>query len=425
MSKANQHILIVDDELEIRKIIQEILNDEGYSTAIASSADEARKQANKKKPDLVLLDIWMPDEDGISLLKDWATQAESNFPVIMISGHATIETAIKATKLGAKDFIEKPVSMEKLLSSTAVVLSQNSMGEDACSHLLENTPAFIKTLESFEIDVQQQKIFVIQSEEGLDKAAWARAIHSKHLSRDMGFKVLSNSQKESRSGQKNNNLYVELDNAEPAAIFIGDIKNLSNDEKEVISKKLIVYSRNRASKIFIGVEDIDEASFLGEQNIVLLEVPPLRNALKDIPQMLEEAIKFFVERDGHGYRRFSLASQNMLSKYQWPGNLRQLLDLVQALLSRKDKEIVNVEEVQEIITLQGPGGNILMENNILSLSMREAKKLFERAYLVRQMELVGGKISELSRRVDMERTNLYRKLQSLDIEYKKKKKPTS
>ena len=148
MSKTKQHILVVDDELEIRKIIQEILNDEGYSTAIASSADEARKQASKKKPDLVLLDIWMPDEDGISLLKDWTKQTESNFPVIMISGHATIETAIKATKLGAKDFIEKPVSMEKLLSSTAEVLSQTAIGEDACSHLLESIPTFIETVDS-------------------------------------------------------------------------------------------------------------------------------------------------------------------------------------------------------------------------------------------------------------------------------------
>ena len=425
MSKKKQHILIVDDELEIRKIIQEILNDEGYSTAIASSADEARKQANKKKPDLVLLDIWMPDEDGISLLKHWTKQTESNFPVIMISGHATIETAIKATKLGAKDFIEKPVSMEKLLSSTAEVLSQAAMGEDACSHLLESIPTFIETVESFEIGAQQKKILVIQSEEGLDRAAWARVIHSKHLSGDTRFKMLRSSQKEAPPGQKNNNLSTELDSEESATIFISDIKNLPNDERAAISKKLIIRSKNRAARIFIGVEDIEEVSFLGEQNIVLLEVPPLRNALKDIPQMLEETIKFFVERDGYGYRRFSLASQNMLSKYQWPGNLKQLLDLVQALLSRKDKEIVNIDEVQEIITLQGPGGNILMENNILSLSMKEAKKLFERAYLVRQMELVGGKISELSRRVDMERTNLYRKLQSLDIEYKKKKKPTS
>jgi len=425
VSKKKQHILIVDDELEIRKIIQEILNDEGYSTAIASSADEARKQVSNKKPDLVLLDIWMPDEDGISLLKHWTKQTESNFPVIMISGHATIETAIKATKLGAKDFIEKPVSMEKLLSSTAEVLSQSAIGEDACSHLLESIPTLIETVENFEISAQQKKILVIQSEEGLDKAAWARAIHSKHLSRDIGFKKIGSSQKESRSDQKNNNLYQALDNEEPTTIFISDIKNLPNDERVAISKKLIASSRNRAAKIFIGTEDPDEASFLGEQNTILLEIPPLRSMLKDIPQMLEETIKFFVERDGHGYRRFSLASQNMLSKYQWPGNLKQLLDLVQALLSRKDKEIINIDEVQEIITLQGPGGNILMENNILSLSMKEAKKLFERAYLIRQMELVGGKISELSRRVDMERTNLYRKLQSLDIEYKKKKKPTS
>ena len=315
--------------------------------------------------------------------------------------------------------------MEKLLSSTAEVLSQTAKGGDACSHLLQSIPTFNETVESFELGAQQKKILIIQSEEGLDRAAWARAIHSKHLIGDIEFKRFGSSQKAAHPGQKNNNLNAALDSEESATIFISDIKNLPHDERSAISKKLIKHSKKHAAKILIGVEDIEEVSFLGEENIVLLQVPPLRNMLKDIPQMLEEAIKFFVERDGHGYRRFSLASQNMLSKYQWPGNLRQLLDLVQALLSRKDKEIVNIDEVQEIITLQGPGGNILMENNILSLSMKEAKKLFERAYLVRQMELVGGKISELSRRVDMERTNLYRKLQSLDIEYKKKKKPTS
>ena len=425
MNKLKIKLLIVDDEKDIRDSLKDILIDEGYEIQLASNALEAKKLKLSQTFDLILLDIWMPDEDGISLLKDWTKQAESDFPVIMISGHATIETAIKATKLGAKDFIEKPVSMEKLLSSTAEVLSQATMGEDACSHLLESIPTFIETVESFEIGAQQKKILVIQSEEGLDRAAWARAIHSKYLSGDTGFKILCSSQKEAPPGQKNNKFSTEFDSEESTTIFISDIKNLPNDERVAMSKKLIANSRNRAAKIFIGVEDPDEASFLGEENITLLEIPPLRNMLKDIPQMLEETIKFFVERDGHGYRRFSLASQNMLSKYQWPGNLKQLLDLVQALLSRKDKEIINIDEVQEIITLQGPGGNILMENNILSLSMKEAKKLFERAYLIRQMELVGGKISELSRRVDMERTNLYRKLQSLDIEYKKKKKPTS
>tara|TARA_X000000368_G_scaffold346438_1_gene285758 strand:- start:194 stop:1471 length:1278 start_codon:yes stop_codon:yes gene_type:complete len=425
MSKTKQHILVVDDELEIRKIIQEILSDEGYSTATASSADDARKQAKEKKPDLVFLDIWMPEEDGISLLKDWTKQPESDFPVIMISGHATIETAIKATKLGAKDFIEKPVSIEKLLSSAAEVLSQNKIRQNIFSHLIQNTFSLLKTLESFEAIVQQKKIFVMQSEEGLEKAAWARAIHSNYLSDEAEFIDLRNNQNDAQLDKKKNDLYAMLEEDKPNTVFIDDIKKLSDDELAATTKKIIARSKKKTLKIFIGVTDIDEAFFLGEQNIIALKIPPLRNLLKDVPQMLDETIKFFVERDGHEYRRLSLASQNMLSKYQWPGNLRQLVDLVQALLSRKDKEIVNVDEINEIITLQGPGGNILIENNILSLSMRDAKKLFERAYLNRQLDLVDGKISELSRRVDMERTNLYRKLQSLDIEYKKKKKPTS
>ena len=424
MSKP-KHILIVDDELEIRKIIQEILNDEGYSTSTASSAEEARIEAKNKKPDLVFLDIWMPEEDGISLLKDWTSQSEKEFPVIMISGHATIETAIEATKLGAKDFIEKPVSIEKLLASAQEVLSQSITGEDVFSHLVENIPAFKKTLDEIDLLAEQGSVFIIQSEEGVDKTAWCKALHLRKYSEQGEFKKLEFSEKESINDDGQNRLFEPLDDEKNSILFIENIGKLSEDEKALISEKLLAHSSQSKLKIFIGVSRIDEATFMDEQKLTTLNIPPLRSSLKEVPEMLDETVKFFVEKDGHGYRRFSLASQNMLSKYQWPGNLRQLVDLVQALLSRKDKEIVNVDEIKEIITLQGPGGNILIENNILSLSMKEAKKLFERAYLTRQLELVGGKISELSRRVDMERTNLYRKLQSLDIEYKKKKKTTS
>jgi len=420
-----KHILIVDDELEIRKIIQEILNDEGYSTSTASSAEEARIEAKNKKPDLVFLDIWMPEEDGISLLKDWTSQSEKEFPVIMISGHATIETAIEATKLGAKDFIEKPVSIEKLLASAQEVLSQSITGEDVFSHLVENIPAFKKTLDEIDLLAEQGSVFIIQSEEGVDKTAWCKALHLRKYSEQGEFKKLEFSENESINDDGQNRLFEPFDDEKNSILFIENIGKLSEDEKALISEKLLAHSSQSKLKIFIGVSRIDEATFMDEQKLTILNIPPLRSSLKEVPEMLDETVKFFVEKDGHGYRRFSLASQNMLSKYQWPGNLRQLVDLVQALLSRKDKEIVNVDEIKEIITLQGPGGNILIENNILSLSMKEAKKLFERAYLTRQLELVGGKISELSRRVDMERTNLYRKLQSLDIEYKKKKKTTS
>ena len=424
MSTA-KHILIVDDELEIRKIIQEILNDEGSSTSSASSAEEARVEVNKKKPDLVFLDIWMPEEDGISLLKDWTNQPETDFPVIMISGHATIETAIEATKLGAKDFIEKPVSIEKLLASAQEVLSQNLIGEDVFSHLVQNTPPFKKTLDEFESPSKQNNIFVLQAEEGLEKSAWARALYLSKYS-DMGeFLKIDFNRKGFVENEENDAFHKELENENNSVVYIENINKLSEGEKSNIRHRIMIYAKKNTAKIFIGISEKEEADFMDEESLTEIIIPPLRSSLKEVPQILDETVKFFVERDGHDYRRFSLAAQNMLTKYQWPGNLRQLVDLVQVLLSRRDKEIVNVDEIQEIITLQGPGGNILIENNILSLSMKEAKKLFERAYLTRQLELVGGKISELSRRVDMERTNLYRKLQSLDIEYKKKKKKTT
>ena len=424
MSKS-KHILIVDDELEIRKIIQEILNDEGYSTSSASSADEARTEANKKKPDLVFLDIWMPKEDGISLLKDWTSQPETNFPVIMISGHATIETAIEATKLGAKDFIEKPVSIEKLLASVQEFLAQSIIGEDIFSHLVQNTPAFKKTLDEINLLVKENNIFVLQAEEGTEKAAWVRALYLSQFS-DMGqLQKIEFSGEERLENEESDALYKALENGNNSLVYIENIHKLSETEKSTIREGLMASSKKSKAKIFIGISAKEETAFINQEGFTELNIPPLRASLKEIAKILDDAVKFFVEKDGHGYRRFSLAAQNMLSKYQWPGNLRQLVDLVQSLLSRRDKEIVNVDEIQETITLQGPGGNILIENNILSLSMKEAKKLFERAYLTRQLELVGGKISELSRRVDMERTNLYRKLQSLDIEYKKKKKTTS
>ncbi len=424
MSKL-KHILIVDDELEIRKIIQEILNDEGYSTSTASSAEEARIEANNKRPDLVFLDIWMPEEDGISLLKDWKSRSEREFPVIMISGHATIETAIEATKLGAIDFIEKPVSIEKLLTSAEEVLSQDIVGEDVFSHLVQNIPAFKSILDEFSILTENESVFIIEAEEGVDKTAWCKALHSLKYNEQGAFKRLEFNENESTNDHDQNGFFESFDDKKNSALFIEHIEKLPEDEKALVSQKLKTCSTENTLKIFIGASGTDEATFLNKDNLTTLNIPPLRSSLKEVPEILDETVKYFVDRDGHDYRRLSLAAQNMLSKYQWPGNLRQLVDLVQALLSRKDKEIVNVDEIQEIITLQGPGGNILIENNILSLSMKEAKKLFERAYLTRQLELVGGKISELSRRVDMERTNLYRKLQSLDIEYKKKKKTTS
>ena len=154
----------------------------------------------------------------------------------------------------------------------------------------------------------------------------------------------------------------------------------------------------------------------------LLDLPPLRRCLQDIPELIKSFIDYFSITEKLMTRRFSLAAQNMLTKYAWPGNIKQLKNMVHATLLRPDKEIVNIEEIEETLTLQGPSGDLLVQKDILSMTMIEAKEQFEKAYLSRQLELVGGKVTELARRVDMERTNLYRKLSSLDIDYKNKKK---
>ena len=152
----------------------------------------------------------------------------------------------------------------------------------------------------------------------------------------------------------------------------------------------------------------------------VINLPPLRQCLQDIPELLKGFIDYFGSTEQLTPRRFSLAAQNILTKYAWPGNLKQLKNMVHATLLRHGKEIVNIEEIEETLTLQGPSGDLLVQKDILSMTMVEAKEQFEKAFLSRQLELVGGKVTELARRVDMERTNLYRKLSSLNIDYKKK-----
>ena len=151
-----------------------------------------------------------------------------------------------------------------------------------------------------------------------------------------------------------------------------------------------------------------------------INLPPLRQCLQDIPELLKSVIDYFGITEGLKQRRFSLAAQNILTKYAWPGNLKQLKNLVHVTLLRPGKEIVNIEEIDETLTLQGPSGDLLVQKDILSMTMAEAKEHFEKAFLSRQLELGGGKVTELARRVGMERTNLYRKLNSLNIDYKTK-----
>ena len=425
MNTKQKLIMVVDDESEIRNIIEEILIEEGYKTLTAASAEEAKRLLDQHRPDLVFLDIWMPDQDGIELLKEWSSDQTKNFPVIMISGHATIETAIEATKLGATDFIEKPISIEKLFNTIDSVFVEKTQEqeEDILTYIIKHSKKFSDIFKATITEEIKQTMVFLLGEDGSEKEGWAKYLHfRKHRNYTnfyvMQLNLLAVDHKEPNSFFEE--LDASLNKLSEAEIFIEGMHLLEaafqNEAINAIKK-----NKDDSLSFYLSLNDeemISRFSFMQSQSV---NIPPLRRYLHDVPELLDLCVEFFNKKEDLAYRRFSLAAQNMLTKYPWPGNIKQLIDMVHALLARKDKEIINVEEIEETLTLQGPKGNLLIESNIMTLSMKEARRQFEKAFLVRQLELVGGKISELSRRVEMERTNLYRKLQSLGIEYKKKK----
>ena len=424
MNKKRKLIMVVDDEREIRSIISDILVEEGYEAIVASSAEEARQLLTRKKPDLVFLDIWMPDEDGITLLKEWAEDQSKQFPVIMISGHATIETAIKATKLGAADFIEKPISIENLFGTIDKVFSEKKQEEDTdiLTYIIKNSKKFSDIFRAIIVDIAKTDTMFLIGEEGTEKEGWAKYLHFKQFNKYSNFYVfplnLLNIDFKGEAAFESE-LMQQINKLSNAGVFLEGFHLLDPPERAIV-KSIIRKKEAKGLNYYISLNNNELTSEFEATNKEIVKIPPLRRYLHDIPELSDVCVQYFIQHEDLAYRRFSLAAQNMLTKYSWPGNLQQLIDMVHALLVRKDKEIINVEEIEETLTLQGPKGNLLIESTVMTLSMKEAKKQFERAFLTRQLELVGGKMSELARRVDMERTNLYRKLQSLGIQYKKK-----
>ena len=441
MSKSQKTILIVDDEPEIRGLMQEILTEEGYLTFAVKNAKEAQNIIVDNPPDLVYLDIWMPQVDGITLLKKWLEANQLNFPVIMISGHATIETAIEATRLGAFDFIEKPLSIEYLVASAekALKASVKTTGQDIVLLLKNNCISYKNTFVALDAEVKNDQFLFLNGEVGTEKEAFAKYIHSQKHNREDNF---VNFQLDLLAADQTGDELISrelnkiTDTLNTGTVFLSSyseflLKHPTQTHKfmrHLLGLKLEMTRLQKNVKFIFGVIPDKKNQKLNEiKKLILVDaestrinLPPLRQCLQDIPELLKSVIDYFGITEGLQQRRFSLAAQNILTKYAWPGNLKQLKNLVHAILLRSGKEIVNIEEIEETLTLQGPSGDLLVQKDILSMTMAEAKEHFEKAFLSRQLELVGGKVTELARRVGMERTNLYRKLSALDIDYKKK-----
>jgi DNA-binding NtrC family response regulator len=448
------HILVVDDEPDIRESVRDILEDENYSVAIAEDAAAARKALRDRRPDLILLDIWMPDLDGISLLKEWAEGRGLPCPVIMMSGHGTVETAVEATRLGAYDFLEKPLSLAKLLLTVERALEADRLAQEnvglkrRAAPVLEpigHSPVIQRLREQVKRVAQHDSWVLISGEPGSGRETFARYLHA-HSSRkdrpfiDVGVSAISkgNAARELFGSERDGVIqYGRLEQAAGGTLFLDEVADMDLEAQAQLVGALDTGSFMRvggSAPVNIDVrviaatqrdlqEAVEDARFredlFYQLNVVPLMVPPLRDHREDIPELLESAVDRLVEQDKLPYRRFSIAAQNVLRNHGWPGNIRELKNLVQRLLILGSSDEISAKEVEAAMgAAQAASAVAAIPGVSFDQPLRDARDAFEKAYLEYQLEKHDGNVSQMAEEAGMERTHLYRKLRDRGIEIK-------
>ena len=449
-----RQILVVDDEPDIRSLVQEILEDEGFSVRVAEDATQARKEVESFKPELILLDIWMPDVDGITLLKEWKEEEHIASPIIMMSGHGNVETAVEATRHRAYDFIEKPLSISKLLLTIKHAFETSSLQQENLqlrhitssklepigkSKLIQDLRSQISRIAKHDTPV------LIRGESGTDKELFARYLHSLSPRNEGPFITVSisalakdHAEVELFGLQTNNQLQEGyFDKAKGGVLFIKDIgelnQTLQSHLHDILDTKK--YSHIGSSEQIdldlriIAATRFDIESLIQENrfrddlyyllNILPISIPPIRDHFEDIPALLEYYVDYFIETEGLPYRKFNVAAQNRLRSYQWPGNVRELKNIVQRLLILGSDENITIDELESCLGNNTPKQSATnIEGFDFDLPLRDARENFEKAYLEYQLKKAKGSVSKVANTVGIERTHLYRKLKTLGIDLK-------
>ena len=443
-------ILVVDDESDIRGLLKEILSEEGYEVEVAGNGAQARERRAARTPDLVLLDIWMPDTDGITLLREWSARQTEECPVVMMSGHGTVETAVEATRLGAFDFVEKPLSLTKLLRTVERAL--DSGRRKRLSSRGQNTPlvapigrakATIMLREQIQQAAPSNSPVLLVGELGSGREAYARYLHSlsprslkpfvsiipASLVADPAVTLFGSE----RDGRAEIGL---LEQAAGGSAYVNTLEDLSAEVQKLIvgaieqggftregGRQQVPLTVRWIASAQPGFDQQNGATpvrrdLIAHLNVITLRVPPLREFAEDVPDLLRYYVDRLVDDQHLPLRRFSVAAQNRLRNYPWPGNVGELKSLVQRLLILGGDEEIRLEEIERELAVQAPVDEPLVKQDLLALPLREAREHFERAYLQQQLQLCNGKVGQLAKRVGMERTHLYRKLRALGVDFK-------
>ena len=443
------HILVVDDEPDIRHLLQEILQDEGYSVAIAKDAATARQARQQQRPDLILLDIWMPDVDGITLLKEWNKQEPLTQPVIIMSGHGTVETAVEATRLGAFDYIEKPLSLTKLLLIVRHALEHYSMPRDAGASRQRKHQAG-EAIEPVGRSQRMQKLrqqarqmaqydmpLLLSGEAGSGRQCFAAYIHQHSSRREAPFveHTLANTTEEQALALFGDERQEGvLAKARGGTLYLKDVARLTIDNQGRMLEWLRSggYRRNgeenrqRADvRLFAATsQPLDQLVAQGrfnhdlyyQLNVLMLVVPPLRDHNEDVLDLVSYYSNYYVETDNLPWHGYSTAALNRLRQYEWPGNVLELKNLVQHLLITTHDSQIELEEVEAALARQGHA--TISHADIYELSLRQAREQFEHDYFEQLLRRYQGSVNSVAQHAEVERTHLYRKLRSLGLDAK-------
>ena len=410
-------ILVVDDEIGIRELLSEILADEGHTVQLAENAAHARALRGAERPDLVLLDIWMPDADGITLLKEWAANGQLTMPVVMMSGHGTIETAVEATRIGAIDFLEKPIALQKLLATVKRALRNGggpmqagltllSLGRSTVLADLRKRLAQIATLS---VPV------LLRGEPGVMPELFARYLHQPNTPWVAVSAALLDTPQDLLAQAANGLMFVEA----LAALTRAQQKNLAFilDKQEKTKTRVVSFMVEEPARL--TAEFGFDAALLARLSELSLVLPALREHAEDIPDISSILLAQMVEAKHCPARRFSTAALNALRQFHWPRNLEDLQAAVKNLALTTLEEEIGVADVERVAAQFHPSSGTPLPLPP-ALPLREAREAFERAYFEQLLAREGGSIVRVAEKSGLERTHLYRKLKALGIAVGKK-----
>lgn len=446
-------ILITDDERDIRELISDILKDEGFATRLAGNADECMAAIESEVPSLMILDIWLKDShmDGIDILKK-VKREHPEVPIVIISGHGNIEIAVAAIKQGAYDFIEKPFNIDQLLVVIRRAMETSRLRREnqelkktdvAVSEMIGDSAAFRNLKSQLDKVTKTNGRVMFTGSPGCGKEIAARYVHANSNRATAPFVLVSSASVEpdrmeevlfGRESRENGIERGLLEEANGGVIYFEEIADMPLGTQSKILRVLVDQKFTRVGgtdKVQVDLRvisstnknlesEIEVGNFRQELyhrlNVVPIPVPSLEERREDIPLLAEHFIAQFNKSQGLPLRELAEDARALLQTMIWPGNVRQLKNVIERVLILGDGTgPIAAKELPQNEEKSSDEGRVVLSNALATLPLREARELFEREYLLTQINRFGGNISRTASFVGMERSALHRKLKSLGV----------